>query len=410
MNDILKTILIVVTASCTGLLLLCMVYLIPNRAVSQTRDELFDIMEEETPGFKDTRFFTYAYGSKNMPDSFIYRLAAEDQSKPLLYRVVGGPDEGDNRYWDGFMVLVIPLMTFLSWGQIRFLFTLVTVILIWYILVFSRDRLPWYYSFSFAVGLLFINMHVNFYSIMLDMIFLVSFGFMIYILKTYTVETDPKKLFYVFLIDGILTTYLDRYTASLLSLELPLFIIVMINIYEDGAASIRRNWKNILFAVSGWGIGFSFFWLNKWIIASGVLGKNVLSSAAHQARGRAMTNASEMLGEEVENVGGRWFTIAKNISSLLPTHGEHIISLLLIVAGCLLVMAILFAKRKGRLSEPVKYLPLLALMLMPYVYYFILSDLNQVHATFFMYRMQLPVIMGVFMLYFDGLTKAGNEQ
>ena len=49
-------------------------------------------------------------------------------------------------------------------------------------------------------------------------------------------------------------------------------------------------------------------------------------------------------------------------------------------------------------------------MLMPYAYYFILSNLNQVHATFYMYRMQLPVIMGILILYFDAVTHTGQHK
>lgn len=404
MKTVFKATLIILISTVFGFSLLCFIYTIPSEAYETAHNELQLIMENETPGLVDARFFTYAYGSKNMPDTFIHRLSGFNNSDPLLYKVVGGDDEGDNRYWDGFMVILIPLMTFLSFGQIRFFFTFADIILIWYILVKSYERLPRYFSFAFATGLVLINMLVNFYSPMLNMIFLVAFGFMAYFLKTYTPEINPDTLFYVFLLDGILTTYLDRYTASLISLEMPLLVIVLINMYKYGADSLKRNLKNIIYSVIGWVTGFSFFWLNKWIISSIVLKKNTLYSAFHQACGRAMTNASEMQGIEVENVGGRWFTLAKNIASLLPTHGENVIAVISIFLIAFFIMIVLFIIKKGRWSEPKKYLPLLCLMIMPYIYYFIFSDLNQVHATFYMYRMQLPVIIGFLMIYFDGLN------
>jgi len=239
-----------------------------------------------------------------MPDTFIYRLAVEDESQSLIYRAMGGDDEGDNRYWDGFMVIIRPLMCIFSYGQIRFIFTLIDVVLIWYIVVKSKEHLPWYFSLAFMVGLVLINMHVNFLGLMLNMIFLVTFCFMAFILRYYSDEMPLTRIFYIFLVNGILTTFLDRYTASLLSLEMPLLIIVLINIHKKGELSLKNNFYTIICAVIGWGAGFSVFWFNKWILASVFLNRNILESALHQAHGRAMTNASEMLGYEVENTGG----------------------------------------------------------------------------------------------------------
>ena len=350
-----NTLFILLISTAIGFILLCVAYFIPNKFIEYTRQDLKQAMDFETPKWIDTRFFTYAYGSKNMPDTFVYRLLAEDESSPLLIRAMGGSDEGDNRYWDGFMVIIRPLAAVFSYGQLRFLFTLLDIFLIWYIITKSNRRLPWYFSFSFVIGLVLINMHVNFYSIMLNMLFLVTFVAMALILRFYSTKTRQTDLFYFFLLDGILTTYFDRYTATLLTLEMPLLIIILLNLYEPRESvhsSLKRNLQNIACAIIGWGTGFSVFWANKWLIASLILKRNIITSALKQAQGRATTNASEMLGYEVENTGGRLFTIAKNISSLVPTHGENILSLAILFLICAAVMGIIFFVRKGRLCAP----------------------------------------------------------
>ncbi len=398
----LKTCIILILSTAIAFFLLFLVFSIPNRYIEDSREDLKNCMDIETPGWKDIRFFTYAWGSKNMPDSFIYRLLAVDESRNVLYTVAGGSDEGDNRYWDGFMVFIRPLMVFFSYGQLRFLFTMLDLLLIWYILILSNRRLPLYVGFSFFMGLFFINMLVNFYSLMLNMLFIVAFSFSALMLKLYSEKTSLSFIYYAFLINGILTTYLDRYTASLVSLELPLFFIIMINIYDKGALSLKKNLQTVLAAICGWGIGFSVFWFNKWIIGGLILGRNTLGSAFDQAMFRATTNAPvEQRGTEI--TGNRFFTIIKNIGSLAPTHGENMPAVAVVFVCALIILAALLIIKKGKLSDPVKYVPLLILMIMPYVYYFVFSNLNQIHATFYMYRMQLPVIMGAVVLYFDAL-------
>ncbi len=404
-----NTIAILLLATLAGFALLCLVYLIPAESVEKTRNELHSIMENETPNFVDERFFTYAYGCKNMSDGFIYRLSGEDQNNPLFYNAVGADHEGDNRYWDGFMVMVIPLMAFLSFGQIRFLFTLISVVFIWYIIYKSRDRLPWYFSFSFIVGLVLINMIVNFFSIMLNMVFLISFAFMSYFLKKYSSKMNEIDLYYCFLINGILTTYLDRYTACLLTLEMPLLIIILINIKEEGISSLKNNMKILLYSILGWGIGFSVFWFNKWIISGIVLKKSIFTTTISQISMRTSTNADSSPVYIEGNKGGRLYTIAKNLVSLFPTHGENIFPL---AAGLVIITVLMIAYlfySKGRLKEPQKYLPLLILIILPYAYFFIFSNLCQIHATFFIYRMQLVSVIGILYLYFETIN-AGKEQ
>ena len=399
-----NTVAILLLATFVGFVLLCLVYLIPAGSIENTRSDMYSIMESETPNLVDERFFTYGYGCKNMADVFIYRLSGEDQNNPLFYNVVGADHEGDNRYWDGFMVLVIPMMTFLSYGQIRFLFTVISVTLIWYIIYKSRDRLPWYFSFSLIIGLVLINMIVNFFSIMLNMVFLISFAFMSYFLKEYNSKMDEVDLYYCFLINGILTTYLDRYTACLLTLEMPLLIIILINIKENGIISLKKNMRALFYSVLGWGIGFSIFWFNKWIIAGIVLRKNIFSSTISQVSMRISTNAdSSQVYIEGER-GDRLYTIAKNIVSLLPTHGENILPLIVGLAIITVFMFGYLVYRKGHLKDPLKYLPLYILIILPYSYYFIFSNLCQIHATFFMYRMQLVSVIGILYLYFEAIN------
>ena len=408
LKHIVTACVIIFFASMIGVILLCLVYLIPNQYIEQTRSEMAEIMDFETPKWIDTRFFSYAYGSKNVPDTFVYQLAAENESESLFVRIMGGRDEGDNRYWDGFMVIIRPMMIVFSYGQIRYFFTLIDMMLIWYIVVKSNERLHRNVSFAFMIGLVLINMHVNFYSIMLNMIFLVTFFFMAYFLKFYTKNMPLEKVFYIFLINGILTTYLDRYTASLLSLEMPLLMIVLLNIHSMKESSLRENLYIVLNAVVGWGLGFSLFWFNKWAVASLILKKNVFQSAFNQAQRRAMTNASEMLEYDVEKTGGRGFTILKNLASLLPTHGEHLLSLAIVLIIIVISMCVMMIRRKAKLTYPLVYLPVLLLMVMPYVYYFVFSNLNQIHATFYMYRMQFPVIVGGLVLYFESLNMEGE--
>lgn len=407
---IIKSVGILMLSTLAGFVLLCLVYMIPSGSIEKTREDMHYIMENETPGMIDTRFFTYAYGSKNNPETFIYALSGLDQSNPLFFRVVGEENEGDNRYWDGFMVIMLPLMTFLSFGQIRYLLTLLSVILIWYIITRSKERLPWYFSLSFVVGLVFINMIVNLFNVLTNMVFLVAFAFMAYLLKNYTVKTAPEKLYYLFLLNGILTTYLDRFTACLLSLEMPLLVIVLINIHDNGENSLINNLKNVFYSVLGWGIGFSVFWFNKWAISGLVLRKNILNTTFKQIFMRSGTNASTADVFVDGYKGNRFFTIAKNIAALIPTHGENVTAVIVIIAIIAILMISYLIYRRGSLKNIRVWMPVLFLMILPYIYYFVFSNLCQIHATFYMYRMQLVTVTGIIYIYFEALRNGGKDK
>jgi len=88
---------------------------------------------------------------------------------------------------------------------------------------------------------------------------------------------------------------------------------------------------------------------------------------------------------------------------LIPTHGENLFSIAALSGVAAIILIAVFIRRKGKLIHPITYLPVVALMGMPYIYYFIFSNLNQVHATFYMYRMQLPTIIGGIFLYFEAI-------
>lgn len=400
-----NTFIMFAAATLLGVALLCLVYLIPDSAVLRSFKSLEETIELECPERADEKFFTYAYGSKNIPDTFISQLTLKGDTGVLKAAMGGitGEGSGDQRYWDGFMVLIRPLMVFFSYGQIRYIMSFIMILLLWYVITKINDRLYRSYSFAFTAGLILINFIVNLFGVMIGFDFLIMLAFMAFILKYYETDRSGDFIFSCFFLDGILTAYLDRYTACLITLEMPLLIIILLNMKEYGRDSLNKNIKNTICGILGWGMGWTLFWSVKWVIATPILERNVLSSALGQAAVRGTTNARSVSDEISGYTGNRFFTILKNICSIVPTHGENLLPVAVLGIAVILLFIVYAVRVKAYIPEKKQYAPLIVLMLVPYVYYFVLSNLCQIHATFYMYRMQLITLTGVLIIYFDAV-------
>ena len=67
-----------------------------------------------------------------------------------------------------------------------------------------------------------------------------------------------ERLYYLFLISGILLAYFDFMTAPTITLTFPLALVCL---------NEKRTWKSLIFCGVFWGIGYAGMWAGKWLIA-----------------------------------------------------------------------------------------------------------------------------------------------
>jgi hypothetical protein len=214
-------------------------------------------------------------------DSLIIRTASEMPSDNILRQMLSNMDYP--RYWHGYILplkVILHFMNYEEWRGVNFYLQLSLVICLCF-LVFNRTK-----KFRYVLALLtsyFLLMPVALAeSLQYSPVFYISFlgiGYVLIFGNRFRVNTFA----YFFLILGILTSYFDLLTFPLLTYALPLLWYVVIA--ED--KKLNRLFADAASASVSWVMGYSIFWLLKWLIATPILGYNVVREAFHEIFYRA---------------------------------------------------------------------------------------------------------------------------
>ena len=91
------------------------------------------------------------------------------------------------------------------------------------------------------------------------------------------VNGKRSLMYYLFLITGIVTVYLDFLSTETITLVVPLLLILRVwEKREDDAYGCREQWNFSLKSSFLWAAGYIGMWVSKWIIAAAVLHENVM--------------------------------------------------------------------------------------------------------------------------------------
>ncbi len=274
-----------------------------------------------------------------------------------------------NRYWQGQSVMLHFLTIFGSFLSIRTFVTILFIILSAFTIykIYKEDKAL---AASFFIGLSSIN--VVFMTRSLEFI-PVMFVMMIAILLVLKMrKSDEKKLGFLFLVLGVLTCYLDFLTCETVVLSAPLIIYTYLNIKEGKKVS----YKNLLFLVLMWGIGYAGAFLVKWILSYLFMGDKAIKSIVGNMTGHRLKGS--LLKKMVS-------PITLSFSKLLPfallgKHGG-------IFAIIIFVVCLIFTVKKNK-----KYLPLFIICLVP-VFRFCVVNSHSILLNYFTYRALLCVMI-----------------
>ena len=175
------------------------------------------------------------------------------------------------RYWHGYLVFLKPALLFFEYSDIRMINKIAQTLLIIFIVYLSCKRNIQQYIFPFIVSLLVIvpsaislSLHfsTNFYIALISIIILLLFY-----------EKLKSKEIYIFLIIGMITSFLDFLTCPKLTLGMPLLFLLILK---------KNKWKedirDIIILSIMWGIGYIGMWAGKWLLTSIFLQENFFMS------------------------------------------------------------------------------------------------------------------------------------
>ncbi len=304
------------------------------------------------------------------------------------------PNKEYSRYWHGSIAILRPLLTCFTLKEIYIILGIILYFLLILLLFFIKNHYKTAFFLIFIVGFVAISVWYTPMSLEYIWTILISLSFSILSIRLY--NKGDEKLLTLLFIAGSITAYMDFLTTETLTLLIPL-LLILLRKYDDlpKGESIKPL---ISFGIHGgilWFLSYALTWGIKWLLASLILQKNVLTDALSQVSYRT---TGDIVSLKMPMQLGAVF---KNLSCLFPFSymKENNYLAVLGVSIALFICFMIFQKpwRECKFS-----LLLLGIACIPYIRYIALANHSYVH-FFFTYRAQLASILCVLSAYVYGL-------
>lgn len=314
-----KTFFILLAGIIVGFAALCLVHLLPvdrmHRNVLNSKDTI-GACAQVVMGYKSTSL-------DNFTDSIILNQAICPSDAPLLEKVVynyqvnywrdyeqpenldrylagetGYRYQGYTHYWGGHQVILKPLLLIFDYADILVINMILQMVFLILVIAGLYRTGKDHMIFPLLTGILSIMPIAMALCLQLcDIYYITLVGMMLIVWKYDKIEKE--RMYLLFLILGMATSYFDFLTYPLVSLGLPLIIFLA---YLDGCSPFKKFFYTILCSVE-WCIGYLGMWMGKWILGSIlVTGSGSLKVAIESIRYRGSNVSSDGLSLTVFSV------------------------------------------------------------------------------------------------------------
>lgn len=265
--------------------LLYLVWLIPERAVVGHMNEAVQLIKEHEDEWEE--HFTYAWGAKldNTTDMVMLRrvVSTADKNESIIYKALYCNNYA--RYWHGYLIILRPLLAIMSYVQIRYLYMVIHMAALVGIALKIEKRFGRTIVYGWVVSMMAVNFVSLPFSLQYSWVFFIMYGAIYYIDRCYEkgMSRDRNHDFLgVFLVIGMLTSFMDLLTAPLVTLGIPMIYLLLLRMRLEQETGCKRNIALTIKASAVWAIGYIGCWAVKWVLASPILKQNVLSNAVSQ--------------------------------------------------------------------------------------------------------------------------------
>lgn len=271
------------------------------------------------------------------------------------------------RYWHGYLIFLRPLLTVFDYGTICIILSVITIIsiIIMTILIYKKINLK--SAIIYLIGLCSINIFIVSQSINEISIFLIAIISTIILLLR---NEKIKNIGIFFFVVGSISSFIDLFTAPLVSLGLP--IITYFLLQKEEKPKIKRYIIQILKISFAWLTGYAITWVAKWVISELFFNRALISQAMTQIYFR-----SRNLKESAITV------IAKSLTYISKPVTFVILGI------CIIFMAVtgyMSSKEKPDYNKNcVRCIPYIIILFFPIIWFAVVKQHSMVH-TFFTYR------------------------
>lgn len=302
----------------------------------------------------------------------------------------GSISDGYARYWHGYLVVLKPLLLLLDYTQIKLLNVLCMVTLLAAVIVamWKRGRRTdlelWLYTLLFTVPVV-IPFCMQYCTVTYTMLA----AMLIAVCRIRDLSSLRVGRF--FLLIGMVTAYVDFLTFPLMALGLPL--VYLLNGSMD--MSLPEKLKKVVSCGLSWAFGYVGMWGSKWVLASLILGENIIGDAIGQVLYRSSS---------VPDAGGASISSIRALASNLSCF-TNVYFLLLIAGGIVIVWILRRRTRSGWSWQDC--IPYLCICVVPFLWAVIFRNHSYGHGSF-TYRMFTMAIYGGMSMLVSGEKTGGK--
>ncbi len=319
-----------------------------------------------------------------------------------LSSVVSDPEIAPNktysRYWHGYLILLRPLLMFLTYSEIGVLNTYLFYILLAVCLLMLYRKTGAWFALVFLMTIISLNIIIIPVNIQYFSVFILSFiG-----IWAVTSFCDKRRhwITYLFMVMGMCTMYFDFYTCPLLTYGFPMIVYIVL-LGKEKEASFKSMIGVVLTCFAAWAAGYVLTWIVKIALAYFIVGKIEFSYAVESFSSRMAREIPEATAQK----------LAEGIQSIAPGISLDQIPLacvsiglvlmqllntvsLIAFSGAFLAGIILRITRKNVKGSGKTMLVLLIVSLMPILWFAVAVNPTIVH-YYFQYRTIGMTVFGV---------------
>ncbi len=427
MKSVLKYILVFSSTVVLLFMLLTLSAKIPKNAIKDNLNESIDFFRKHTGIYviKEKKIYSYIhYFADTRKLNIIYCMDSEKPIESILwarYFELVKRDTNVNfinlmmfekepntqylRYWNGCILFLRPMLTLFNMEQIYRINQIILVLLgLMLIIILTKKSklLAMIFTLSMVlVSIWYATMCIE-YSVMIYVMIIASLV-AIKIDGNKNNEQCSKideKLYILFFITGIITTFFDFLTTELLTIFVPLLLILIIRKKENRLNDLKVSTKFVMKSFIIWLTGYIGMWIAKWGLASLILHINALDyvkeSVTQRIYGLQGMESYELI---YGHVISRNFFAIPIVYSIKANFDKLEVRLLLLVS---ILLLLLFINWKELYKK--KYLLIFVLIgITPYVRYLILANHSFRHVPF-TFRSQIITIIAFLYIVLENLN------
>ncbi len=300
------------------------------------------------------------------------------------------------RYWHGYLVYLRPLLVLLDRGQVLLVLGAILALLTG-LLTRTLWRTDAPLAVAILLALLLSNVLAAVQSLQLVQTYVLAMALSLFVARSRG-RSDTFQIA-TFSVAGALTAFFDVLSAPLMTLGVPLVILVHGLRSRHRLAGLREGPRRVLGCSAAWLFAYAACWGGKWVLASALLGQDVIADGLEQLAlrgGAKSTNVSQMLDSLVGfTVPGRISAPLLNVAALLEWDDPQRLKLNIVLYGLTLAAAGALVLRFRRPRTDGWFLALLVVIAAgPYLWYAAAAQHSNRH-YWFTYRNQLVTMIAL---------------